>query len=114
MEKLMSKEEYEKFCKDAEDLKFFDGRGTFDLYVCDKCSCELVTTNAVKGVTPFTIRCRRCGGTMFHTKTSRNVPSSVKVVRWIRPTYEEYSKMSTCQRQWFNLRCRFIMAKNPC
>lgn len=49
-----------------------------------------------KGVTPFTMRCTRCGGTMYHTKTfdKKTVPPYVMVFDWYRPTLEQTLKMS--------------------
>lgn len=59
---------YAKMVSTIEDAGIYDGRGTFDLYQCEKCSREKITTYADKGVTPFIIGCS-CGGNMQHTKT---------------------------------------------
>ena len=91
---MMTKTQYEKFCKEAENMNIYDGRNTFDLYECKKCTHKLVTTYAVKGVTPFIIRCSECGMTMTHTRTFGSVPDYVPVVKWVRPTYEQYKKLS--------------------
>lgn len=91
---MMTKTQYEKFCKEAENMDIYDGRNTFELYECEKCTHKLVTTYAVKGVTPFTIRCSECGMTMTHTRTFGSVPDYVPVVKWVRPTYEQYKKLS--------------------
>lgn len=90
----MSEEEYNKLCTDSDDMQVYDGRGTYDIYECENCNHHLVTTYAVKGVTPFTIRCPKCGKTMMHTQTLKSAPANEKVIRWIRPTYEQYCKLS--------------------
>ncbi|TGY81107.1 hypothetical protein E5359_012090 [Bacteroidales bacterium] len=80
-------------------MKVYDGRGTYDLYVCDDCSHQIVTTYAVKGVTPFVIKCRECGGTMKHVATYKKVRPETEVLKWIRPTYSQYLKLSPFTRQ---------------
>lgn len=96
----MNKEEYQAFCDNAENMKVYDGRGKADLYKCEKCGTFIFTTYAVKGVTPFTMRCFRhefCKGTMIHTKTyplnQIEGKLAVKVFRWIRPVYDDYVKL---------------------
>ncbi|EFS33754.2 hypothetical protein BSGG_4454 [Bacteroides sp. D2] len=79
-----------------EDDGIYDGRGTFDLYQCEKCSREKITTYADKGVTPFIIRCD-CGGNMQHTKTFKSVPDYIRVFKWKRPTLEQTIKLSDGQ-----------------
>ena len=96
----MNKEEYDKFCKEAKDMKCYDGRNTYDIYVCDnkECGNRIATTYAVKGVTPFTIKCPKCGKTMTHSETYNNpIPVSIQnlgIIKWVRPTYEQYCKLS--------------------
>lgn len=90
---MMTQKQYEKFCMKAENMKIYDGRGTFDIYECEECPHKLVTTYAVKGVTPFTIRCSECGKTMTHTRTFGSVPDYVPVVKWVRPAYKQYKKL---------------------
>lgn len=69
----LSEEEYIKLCADSEQAKVYDGRGTYDLYVCDDCSHQIVTTYAVKGVTPFVIKCPECEGSMKHIATYKSI-----------------------------------------
>lgn len=96
---MMTKEQYEKFCKDAENLEIYDGRGTFDLYECDCCPNKMVTTYTAKGVTPFTMRCDECGGLLIHEKTYRNAPNGINVIKFVRPTYEQYTKLPGWRRE---------------
>lgn len=111
----MNKEEYNKFCESIEQEKMYDGRGTYDLYECESnhdpkmypgipqsvidsmpkgCGHQIITTYADKGVTPFTMKCPKCGARMTHTKTFASVPNGVPVLKWIRPTFEQYQNMS--------------------
>lgn len=111
----MTKEDYEIMCADIEGAKMYDGRGTYDLYECELkndpkrypgipqsvidsmpkgCGHQIITTYADKGVTPFTIKCPKCGARMTHTKTFVAVPNSVPVLKWVRPTFEQYKNMS--------------------
>lgn len=84
---------YKKMVSTIEDDKIYDGRGTFDLYQCEKCSREKITTYADKGVTPFIIGCS-CGGNMQHTKSFKSVPDYIRVFKWKRPTLEQTMKLS--------------------
>ena len=77
----------------TEGDKIYDGRGTYDLYECEKCGRNKITTYAAKGVTPFIIRCS-CGGLMQHTRSFKNVPDYIRVFRWKRPTLEQTMKLS--------------------
>lgn len=93
------KKQYVEFCSNANNLQVYDGRGTYDLYECDTCKRGIVTTYAVKGVTPFTMRCPKCSGMMTHTKTFRLLPYQYicigyKVLKWVRPTFEQYCRMT--------------------
>ena len=91
---LMSEEGYNKFCADSESMEVYDGRGKYDLYECESCASHVFTTYADKGVTPFVIRCRKCGGTMKHTRTFNAIPAGEDVVKWVRPTYAQYCELS--------------------
>ena len=95
----MNREEYQAFCDNAENMRVYDGRGKADLYECEKCGTLIFTTYAVKGGTPVTMPChsKSCNGTMIHTKT---FPLGViegrvasKVLRWIRPKFDDYVKL---------------------
>lgn len=87
---------YNGLVNGIEEKKMYDGRNTVDRYVCDTCGYMIHTTYRDKGVTPFTMPCTRCGGTMYHTKTfdKKTVPTYVPVFDWYRPTLEQTLKMS--------------------
>lgn len=92
--KIMNEAEYAEFCSHEEERQVYDGRGTFDLYECDKCGGKIVTTYGNKGVTPFCMRCRHCNsGTMFHRHTFRTPPPAMSVKRWVIPSYIQYVKL---------------------
>lgn len=93
---MWTKEEYEKFCDNAENMKIYDGRNTYDLYECENVDCcaRMVTTYADKGVTPFVMICPKCGKAMEHSKTFYAVADYVKVTKFVRPTYEQYCNLS--------------------
>lgn len=90
---VMSEEEYNKMCADSENMHVYDGRGTYDLYQCEGCDNHIITTYAAKGVTPFVIGCPKCGKAMMHTRTFDSIPEHVNIIKWVRPTYEQYCKM---------------------
>lgn len=87
-------ERYNKLVSEIEEEKMYDGRGTVDRYICDTCGHIMHTTYRDKGVTPFTMRCSKCSGTMYHRRTFRKdtVPSWVVVKNWYRPTLEQTLK----------------------
>ena len=90
---------YEEAVSDAidkavENSDMYDGRGKYDVYECEGCDHYLITTYAVKGVTPFVITCPKCGKGMMHTRTLKSAPTGEKIIKWIRPTYEQYCKLS--------------------
>lgn len=84
---------YEKLVSKIEKSDIYDGRWTYDLYKCESCGKEMVTTYADKGVTPFMIGCQ-CGGMMSHCKTFYFVPDYIPVYEWRRPTLNELYNMS--------------------
>lgn len=90
----MTEEEYNQICAEIENSDMYDGRGKFDVYECEGCDHHLITTYAVKGVTPFVITCPKCGKTMMHTRTLKSAPINEEVIMWIRPAYEQYCKLS--------------------
>lgn len=96
MEKKYIEKEYKKLVDSIENLRMYDGRGTVDRYVCEKCGYTIFTTYRDKGVTPFTIRCSRCNGTMFHDKTYEKgqVPENLVIKDWYRPSLKETLKLS--------------------
>lgn len=87
---------YEKLVSSIEKSNIYDGRGTYDLYRCESCGKEMVTTYADKGVTPFMIGCQ-CGGMMSHCKTFYFIPDHIPVYEWRRPTLNELYNMSENQ-----------------
>ena len=87
---VLSEEDYKILCEESEQMDVYDGRGTYDLYVCDDCSHQVITTYSVKGVTPFVIKCPECGSAMKHISTYKSVRPETKVLKWIRPTYNQY------------------------
>ncbi len=95
----MKKEEiekrYNKMVSGIEEAGIYDGRGTYDLYECEKCGHSIITTYAVKGVTPFIIRCKGCGGDMIHEKTYKSIPEAIYAIKWVRPTLKQTMGLST-------------------
>ena len=87
-EETLIAKRYTEMASGIEGAQIYDGRCTFDLYKCEKCGNEKITTYADKGVTPFIIGCS-CGGQMAHTKTFKSVPDYIRVIKWKRPTLEE-------------------------
>lgn len=96
MKKEVIEKRYNELVKEIERKIMYDGRGTVDRYTCDDCQMIIYTTYRDKGTTPFSMRCRRCGGTMFHDKTydKKTVPGYVIVMDWYRPSLEDVLKMS--------------------
>lgn len=86
--------QYNKLVSEIEEMKMYDGRGTVDRYICDTCGYMMHTTYRDKGVTPYTVRCPECNGTMYHKQTFRKetVPDWVEVKNWYRPTLEQTLK----------------------
>ena len=84
---------YDKMVSTIEYADIYDGRGTYDLYKCEKCNKQKFTTYSVKGVTPFCIECS-CGGTMNHDKTYKSVPDHIPVEKWVRPNKEQLKILS--------------------
>ena len=94
---------YKKMASSIEKLRIYDGRGTFDIYVCEKCNHKQVTTYGDKGVTPFTMRCPNCGGMMVHTSTVESIEKSTPFKKWVRPTLDQFLKLSPgCQDHVLN------------
>lgn len=88
--------QYNKLTSEIEEKKMYDGRGTVDRYICDTCGHMTHTTYKDKGVTPFVMRCPKCGGDMVHKHTFKKdtVPDWVEVKNWYRPSLEEVLKMN--------------------
>lgn len=100
MNKDELKQRFDELVSGIETAKMFDGRNKgVDVYVCEKCGSQFYTRYKDKGVTPFTIRCRReaCGATMIHRSTiseeeARNCRLTVH--NWVRPTFEQLQTLS--------------------
>lgn len=94
------KKRYDELVADIESMPLFDGRNKgIDVYVCEKCGKQFYTRYKDKGVTPFTIRCRReeCGAAMIHRCTisvSQAKIDGLVVHNWVRPTFEQLQKLS--------------------
>ena len=85
---------YNKMVASIEKQGIYDGRGTYDLYVCKKCGAIMITTYGEKGVTPFVIKCNSCvSGFMQHMETYKKVDESKRVVKWVRPSLEQFLKL---------------------
>lgn len=95
MDKNELKQKYDQLVAGIESARMFDGRNKgIDIYVCEKCGTQFCTRYKDKGVTPFTLKCRRieCGATMVHrgTISEREAEVSRLVVHnWVRPTFEQ-------------------------
>ncbi len=100
MDKKKLKRKYDKLVSEIESMSGYDGRGKgVDVYVCEKCGKQFYTRYKDKGVTPFTIRCRRedCNATMLHRATiseSQAKNEGLVVHNWVRPTFEQLLKLS--------------------
>lgn len=86
---------YNELVNKIEEMRMYDGRGTVDRYICDTCGYMLHTTYKDKGVTPFSMRCPKCNGTMYHKQTFRKdtVPCWLEVKNWYRPTLDQTFEM---------------------
>ena len=82
---------YKRLVNEIENRRMYDGRGTVDRYVCDTCGAMMHTTYKDKGVTPYTMPCKKCKGTMYHKQTfdKSTVPGYIPVLGWYRPTLEQ-------------------------
>jgi hypothetical protein len=100
MNKEELKKQYDELISGIETAKMFDGRDKgVDVYVCEKCGSQFYTRYKDKGVTPFTIRCRReaCGATMIHRDTISEAQAKndgLVVHNWVRPTFEQLLKLN--------------------
>jgi hypothetical protein len=89
------KEKFDKLVDGIESARMFDCRNKgVDIYVCEKCGTQFCTRYKDKGVTPFTLKCRRieCGATMVHRGTISEREAEINrlvVHNWVRPTFEQ-------------------------
>lgn len=101
------KEQYDQMLIDIETARIFDGRGTgVDVYVCEKCGEKFYTQYTVKGVTPFSIRCRSCNkalmihrNTISYTEWSALEALGAKLHNWVRPTYKQMMNLQPYTQQ---------------
>lgn len=95
MDRKKINKQYNKLVNEIDEMEMYDGRGTVDRYVCDTCGHMTHTTYKDKGVTPFSMRCPKCGGAMYHKQTFEKdtVPDWVEVRNWYRPTLEQVFNM---------------------
>lgn len=100
MDKEELKAKYDKLVAKIESAKVYDGRGKgVDVYVCERCAKQFYTRYKDKGVTPFTIKCRReaCGATMIHRSTISEEEARIcrlAVHNWVRPTFEQFQTLN--------------------
>lgn len=90
--------EYNKLVSEIEQTRMYDGRGEYNGYTCEKCGYITTTLYKDKGVTPFIIKCPKCGGAAMHNITTHIAPPCVpdrysEVKNWVRPTIEQLLKM---------------------
>lgn len=98
MTKKQITKRYEKLVSEVENMRIYDGRGTVDEYICNRCGDSTFTTYRDKGVTPFVMRCRKCGGDAVHRNTNpkgsvEHIRTLVKVHDWYRPSLDDVLKM---------------------
>lgn len=99
-----SKVVYDEMVNRIEAAQMYDGRGKgVDVYVCEDCGGIYYTRYKDKGVTPFTIGCRKCKKSiMAHRNT---LPEGVSILvnkeihNWVRPTFEQFLKLSEVDKQ---------------
>lgn len=104
--KKQSKVMYDGMVNSIEAAQMYDGRGKgVDVYVCNECGAVYYTRYKDKGVTPFTINCRKCKmGTMVHKNTipeeaAKVLEMSNKIHNWVRPTFEQFLKLNEGAKQ---------------
>lgn len=105
-ETIKYKAKYEGMVNSIEAARMYDGRGKgVDVYVCNECGAAYYTRYKDKGVTPFTINCRKCKmGTMVHKNTIPEEAAKVlgmnnKIHNWVRPTFEQFLKLNEGAKQ---------------
>ena len=96
MKKKEIETKYQEMLDGIKSSTIYDGRGTYDVYKCDKCGKEVLTTYADKGVTPFCIPCE-CGSNMNHIYTYKTQPKGIEPKRFYRPPVKEMYNMNDSQ-----------------
>ena len=106
MDEKELKEKFDKLVDGIESARLFDGRNKgVDIYVCEKCGTMFCTKYKDKGVTPFTIKCRRteCGATMVHRGTISEQEADVSrlvVHNWVRPPFEQLLTLDAVAQEY--------------
>lgn len=105
MDKEELKKKYDELITGIGTARMFDGRNTgVDVYICEECGIPFYTRYKDKGVTPFTIKCRKdgCSGTMVHKHTISEIQAKacgITVHNWVRPTFEQTMKLNEGSQQ---------------
>lgn len=101
-----SKVVYDGMVNSIEAAQMYDGRGKgVDVYVCNECGAVYYTRYKDKGVTPFTIHCRKCKmGTMVHKNTlteqyGKIIGMTNEIHNWVRPSFEQFMKLNEGAKQ---------------
>lgn len=97
---------YKEMVEGVTETPVFDGRGSgVDVYTCMDCGERFYTQYVDKGVTPFTVACRKCGGIARHDNTIRYsewraLEYAGKVLHsWMRPTLGQFLKLRPAARE---------------
>lgn len=97
---------YKEMAEGIAESGVFDGRGSgVDVYTCADCGERFYTQYVDKGVTPFTVACRKCGGIARHDNTIRYsewkaLEYAGKVLHsWMRPNLEQFLKLRPAARE---------------
>ena len=93
LDRLKIRRQYKKLVDSIEEMEIFDGRDKgVDVYVCERCTGNILTRYKDKGVTPFVIRCPYCGNHAEHVDTVSEqrakvlcVFENIGVQNWVRP-----------------------------
>lgn len=96
--KNITKEQYEQICAQFQTAKMYDGRGTLDVYICENCNKVMYSKYIDKGVTPFCIKCERCGSVMLHERTFP-VALFPADIEWYRPSFEEFQNLALAEKE---------------
>jgi len=88
------KKKYKELIDTIDRAEIYDGRGTYDVYICDNPNHRVITTYMDLGVTPFCMACPICGKTMRHEYTLKEKPIGCPIAEWVRPTIEQSLKLN--------------------
>ena len=77
---------FKRLLQTIEDLPIFDGRGAYDLYVCNKCGHKMYTAYKDKGYSLALLPCEHCkNGIMWNRERFYEKPNA-EIRQWVRPT----------------------------